>query len=89
MKIYYIDTDYGYQDVLTQDELLEDYSLEELEAIKSNPENIVMELPYTLKQYKRALKLRDNEKFCDKFEDDFSYSPSLKDILEYLYPQGL
>jgi hypothetical protein len=85
MKIFLIDTEDGLIDVLTEEELLEDYSKERLEEIKSNPNNTVRELPYTLKQYQRAKRLRDDDKWIEKFEDEYMFSPDVRNILEHLY----
>jgi len=85
MKLFLIDTDYGYQAVMPQDELKEMFTKQELDEIKSNKNNIVMELNYTMKQYKKALSLYDDEEWCEWYEDEYMNRPILKEILEYLY----
>lgn len=85
MKLFLVDTEDGLQVILPESELTEWFGEERFNEIKGNPNNTVLELKYTMKQYNRAQKLRSDEKFCDDFEDEYSYQPSLKDVLEHLY----
>jgi hypothetical protein len=85
MKIFLVDTESGIIEVLPESDLVDHFGEERLKEIKDNPNNTIRELPYTLRQYNRAVKLHEDTKWKEDFEEEYYYSPSLKDVLEHLY----
>lgn len=85
MKVVRIDTDYGTQEVLTEKELHEQYTQEEIQEFINNDETYYFETKYTVKQLNRARKLKNDDDYCYNFEEENGIAPSVYDILEYLY----
>ena len=85
MKLFYIDTDYGYQAVMPQDELNERFTKQELDEFKSDENTYFFELNYTMKEYKKAKSLYEDGEWCEWYEDEYMTMPTQLEVLEHLY----
>jgi len=85
MKLFLVDTEDGITEILPESELIDSFGEERFNEIKSNPNNTVRELKYTMRQYNRAKKLYEDSEWKEEFEEEYYYAPSLKDVLEHLY----
>lgn len=71
--------------VLSEKELNQEYTQEQIESFKSDDMIMFYELPYSTRQLTNARKKINNEDFRDWYEEEFMVAPSLYDTLEYLY----
>lgn len=82
MIVYRIDTNYGESYTLTEKELYEQFTKEQLEAFKSDSETYFYKTTFTESQLKKARRLKANDDYCYDFEEEHSYSPGVYDILK-------
>jgi hypothetical protein len=85
MKVFRIDTNWGLQETLTEKELHESYTKEEIADFENDNNTYFYETNYTIKQLNRARKLHHDEVYTYKFEQEYGISPSVQDILQHLY----
>ena len=85
MDIYRIDTENGDYYTLTEKELNEQFTVEEIEEFKNDDTTFFYKTNYTVRQLNRARKLHGNEDYCYSFEEEYSIAPSVYDILKHLY----
>lgn len=85
MKVIRIDTADGTQELLTEKEVHDQYTKEEIQEFINNDETYYYQTKYTVRQLNRARKLRNDNDYCYEFEQERGIAPSVYDILEYLY----
>ena len=84
-KVFRIDTPDGEYYTLTEEEMNNMFTPEEIQAFKNDDQTFFYETKYTLRQLNRARKLHNIEDYTDQFEEDYDISPSVYDILMHLY----
>lgn len=85
MKIFRIDLECGEYYTLTEEELQEEFTQEEINDIEKSENDMIFEIPYTLRQLKQARKWKQNDDWCYKFEQKYNIYPSVYDILKIKY----
>ena len=85
MNVYRIDTGNGDYYTLTEKEVYDQFTKEELQEFKDNEETFFYITKYTVKQLNRARKLHSSEDYCYNFEEEYNIAPEVYDILKHLY----
>jgi hypothetical protein len=84
-KVIRIDTSNGEYFTLTERELKEQFTNEQIEVFKNDSETYYIVTPYTPRQLQRARKLYQDHDYCENLSEELSHSVSEYDILKYLY----
>ena len=84
-KVMRIDTPDGEYHTLTESDMNEQFTQEEIQAFKDDDETFFYVTPYTPRQLTHAKKKHADNNYTDKFEEDYDMAPSVYDILKHLY----
>lgn len=86
MKVYRLEfIKQGLYYVLTEEELKQEYSEEEIIYFKRDDMVIFSETTYNKKQLVMARKLHNDIEYLEWYEDMFGCSPSLYEILQHYF----
>jgi hypothetical protein len=84
-KVIRIDTKYGEYYTLTESELKKEFTKEQIEEFKNDPQIFYIVTPYTPRQLQRARKLYEDYDYCEDLSEELSYRVEVYDILKHLY----
>ena len=84
-KVIRIDTPYGECYTLTEKEMKEQFTREEIKDFEDDAEMVIIETPYTQEQLNKARKLELDNEYCYNFEEEHGFSPDVYDILKKRY----
>ncbi len=85
MKVYRIDTANGEYYTLTEKELHDQFTNEDIKEFEDDDQTIFYETRYTVRQLNRCRKLRSDEDYCYNFEEEYGFAPGVLDILKQMY----
>jgi hypothetical protein len=85
MKVIRLDTANGEYYTLTEKELHDQFTQEQLLTFENDDETYLFETRFTVRQLNHARKLHNDDEYMEWFEDENGICPDVYDILQYKY----